>query len=102
MTDAKPDPDATPPNATPLADAPAPSAKPSRLAGSERSLDRRWWWQGFVFAIVGVAIIGFQWGVITSGQAIAATWVMVVIGAALVVAGGVTAWRDRPRPDSDG
>ena len=101
MTDTAPDPNTTPPTeAAPPADDPqaSRSAKVSRaLAGSERSLDRRWWWQGFVFAIVGIAIIGFQWGVITTGKAIGATWVMVVIGAVLVLAGAVTAWRDRSR-----
>lgn len=68
------------------------------LAGSERSLDRRWWWHAAVMVIVGIAIIGFQWEVITTGQAIWGTWVMVVIGAVLIVAGGITAWRDRPDP----
>ena len=97
MSDTTPDPSATPPT-----DDPTSQSKVSRaLAGSERSLDRRWWWQAFVFAIVGVAIIGFQWGVITSGDAILATWIMVAIGAALIVAGAVTAWRDRPRRDSE-
>jgi hypothetical protein len=67
------------------------------LAGSERSLDRRWWWSAAVRAIVGFAVIGFQWEVITSGQAIWATWIMVAIGAALLVSGGATAWRDRPQ-----
>ena len=47
-------------------------------------------------AIVGFAVIGFQWEVLTSGQAIWATWLMVVIGAALLVSGALTAWRDRP------
>jgi hypothetical protein len=105
MTDITPDPDTTP-----LDDSPpptqdpgtSPSAKGSRaLEGSERSLDRRWWWQAFVFTIVGIAVIGFQLGVITAGQAIVATWIMVAIGAALIVAGPVTAWRDRPRHASD-
>ena len=100
MTDTTPDPNSTPPaEPTPPADDPqAPrSAKVSRaLAGSERSLDRRWWWQAFVFGIVGIAIIGFQWEVIATGEAIAATWVMVAIGAVLIVAAAVTAWRDRP------
>ena len=106
MSDTAPDPNSTPPaEDTPPADDPetSRSAKASRaLAGSERSLDRRWWWQAFIFAIVGIAIIGFQWEVLTTGQAIWATWVMIAIGAVLVVAGAVTAWRDRPggRPTS--
>lgn len=105
MPETTPDPADTPPAATPQANIPSAEDPPSQskasraLGGGERSLDRRWWWQAFVFTIVGLAIIGFQWGVITSGQAIVATWIMVVIGAALIVAGAVTAWRDRPRPD---
>jgi hypothetical protein len=81
---------------------PSGKGKLSRaLAGSERSLDRRWWWSAAVQAIVGIAVIGFQWEVITGGDAIWATWVMVVIGAGLIVAGALTAWRDRPGGDRE-
>ena len=103
-----PDPDHSP-GADPSADPESPDAQPDggrsgtrltrALAGSERSLDRRWWWSAAVQAIVGIAVIGFQWEVIADGEAIWATWVMVVIGAGLIVAGGITAWRDRPQDD---
>lgn len=61
-----------------------------------RSLDTRWWWQAAVLIIAGGAIIGFQWNVITGEQAIAATWVMVAIGAVLIGYGAVVAWRTHP------
>jgi len=61
-----------------------------------RSLTHRWWWQAAVIAVTGAAIIGFQWEVISGGEPIAATWVMVGIGAVAVVAGAVVAWRSRP------
>ncbi len=83
------------------AEAPRTGKMSRALAGSERSLDRRWWWSAAVRGIVGFAVIGFQWEVITSGQAIWATWIMVAIGAALLVSGGVTAWRDRPNRPAD-
>lgn len=103
MSDTTPERDTTPPaDPPPTAESGTSRSKVSRtLDGSERSLDRRWWWQAFVFTAVGIAIIGFQWQVITTGQAIVATWIMVVIGAGLVVVGAVTAWRDRPRGTSD-
>lgn len=39
-------------------------------------------------------LIGFQWEVISTDQAIPANWVMVVLGGGVVVAGLVILWRD--------
>lgn len=95
MADHSPDPDRS------LA-----SSADETTSGSEptnRSLTHRWWWQAAVIAVTGAAIIGFQWEVISGGEPIAATWVMVAIGAVLVVAGAVVAWRSRPgRSQQDG
>jgi len=69
----------------------------------DRSLAGRWWWQAFVVGITGVVVIGFQWNVVRDGEAIAATWAMIALGVAAVVAGCVIAWRTRPgRPADDG
>jgi len=87
-------------------DRPLASSAAETTSGSEptnRSLTHRWWWQAAVIAVTGAAIIGFQWEVISGGEPIAATWVMVGIGAAAVVAGAVVAWRSRPhRPQQGG
>jgi hypothetical protein len=64
----------------------------------DRSLTARWWWQGAVLAATGVVVIVWQWGVISSGDAIAANWAMVALGLAAVAAGGVLLWHDRPVP----
>ena len=69
---------------------------PTEDEPGSRSLTQRWWWQAAVIVIAGLAIIGFQWEVISVGESIAATWVMVGIGAVAVVMGAVLAWRSRP------
>lgn len=94
MADSSRDPDRSP--ATPKPGEPAPERF------GDRSLTKRWWWPAAVVAITGAAVIGMQWDVIQTGGAIAATWLMVVIGAAAIVVGGVIAWRARPnREDPD-
>lgn len=58
-------------------------------------LTERWWWTGGALALVGAVVIGWQWDVISKGDAIPATWAVVGLGAIAVVAGGVILWRDR-------
>lgn len=73
------------------------------------SLTHRWWWQGAVVAVAGVAVIAFQWEVISTGAANPANWVMVALGGAAVVYGlvevlrarrQVTGTEDGPGPDA--
>jgi hypothetical protein len=58
----------------------------------------RWWWTGTFRAVLGAVVIGYQWSVISTGQATTLTRVMVGLGAAVVLWGLwllVTAWRDK-------
>src|SRR5665648_804619 len=86
MADRSPDPDRS---LASSADETTSGAEPTN-----RSLTHRWWWQAVVIAVTGAAIIGFQWEVISQGESIAATWVMVGIGAVAVDAGAAVwpAW----------
>jgi uncharacterized membrane protein YcjF (UPF0283 family) len=71
------------------------------VPAQDRSLTNRWWWQGAVLVLTGIAVIGWQWNIVSTDKAIPATWVMIVIGACVIVFGGIVAWRDRPqRPGS--
>lgn len=65
------------------------------------ALTDRWWWTGVALMLVGVVVIGWQWDVVTKGDAIVATWVVVAIGAVAVVVGAAWLWRDRPRRGDD-
>ena len=65
------------------------------------SLFERWWWQSFMVAAIGLVVIGFQWEVISTGEAILANWLMVGLGAVAVVVGAILFRKDRPR-DRDG
>ncbi len=64
-------------------------------------LTERWWWTGGALALVGVVVIAWQWDVIGKGEAIAATWVVVALGAGAIVLGVSWLWRDRPRRSGD-
>lgn len=73
---------------------PAPRADAANEPAPRRPLGDRWWWTGVATALVGAVLIGFQWEVISTDQAIPANWVMVVLGGGVVVAGLVILWRD--------
>lgn len=60
-----------------------------------RSLDSRWWWSPALMIVVGVAVIGYQVSAYTNGGGIWMNAVMIVIGAAVAVAGLVSLWRAR-------
>jgi len=64
-------------------------------------LTERWWWTGAALVLVGAVVVGWQWDVIAKGDAIAATWAVVALGAAAVVVGGLWIWRDRPKRSDD-
>lgn len=99
MTDA-PRPDQSP------ADEPA-TETPSELTWAGNvPLDKRWWWSGGLWMILGAGVIAYQVPVITNGEPIALTWAMVVAGLAVMVSGVIQLRRDHaklPRPeDSSG
>ncbi len=73
------------------------AAAPDDGPAPGRPLADRWWWTGVATALVGAVLIGFQWEVVTTGESIAANWVLVVIGGGIVVAGLVILWRDWQR-----
>lgn len=66
------------------------------------SLTHRWWWQAAVVMAAGVAVVAFQWEVISSGEANVANWVMVAAGVAAVVYGAVELARARRRHRAGG
>lgn len=63
--------------------------EPLTWAGN-RPLDTRWWWSPALLVVVGVVVIWFQWSAIGAGSGIALNWVMVAIGAGVVIAGLVS------------
>ena len=66
-----------------------------------RPLTERWWWQGGALALVGVVVIAWQWNVISTGEALWATWAVVALGAVAVAVGARWLWRDRPKRSDD-
>lgn len=66
-----------------------------------RSLNERWWWSGALWTGVGIAVVAYQWPVITdSGPApssLWANWTMAVVGAALAAVGAWRLWKDWTR-----
>lgn len=63
--------------------APEPPPPPSR------SLFDQWWSSGALRIGIGVAVIAMQWGPVSDGRAIAATWAIIAAGAAVAVWGAV-------------
>jgi len=66
-------------------------------AGAEPPVHERWWWTGTFRAVLGGVVVGFQWPVLTTGEATAMNWVVAAVGAAVVTWGCWlvwTAWRD--------
>ncbi|GGB94546.1 hypothetical protein [Cellulomonas carbonis] len=61
----------------------------------------RWWWTGTFRAVLGGAVVGYQWPVISRGEAVPLTWVVAGLGAVVAVWGLwllVTAYRARSAP----
>ncbi|MCL3862422.1 hypothetical protein [Actinotalea sp. K2] len=57
------------------------------------ALHKRWWWSAAVSAVAGAAIIGFQYGAVVDGG-VWLNWVMIAVGALLVVRGGFLLKKD--------
>lgn len=64
-------------------------------------LDKRWWWSGGLWLILGAGVIAYQLPVITGGEPIALTWAMVVAGLAVMVSGAVQLRRDHAKAKRD-
>ena len=64
-------------------------------------LDKRWWWSGGLWVILGAGVIAYQLPVITGGEPIALTWAMVVAGLAVIVSGVVQLRRDHAAAKRD-
>lgn len=47
----------------------------------------RWWWTGTFRAVLGGIVVGYQWPVLTSGDASTWNWVLAAVGAVIVVWG---------------
>lgn len=47
----------------------------------------RWWWTGTFRAVLGGIVVGYQWPVLTSGDASTWNWLLAAVGAAVVVWG---------------
>lgn len=48
---------------------------------------QRWWWTGTFRAVLGGIVVGYQWPVLTSGDASVWNWVLAAVGAVIVVWG---------------
>lgn len=58
----------------------------------------RWWWTGTFRAVLGGVVVGFQWPLISTGEAATMNWVVAAAGAAVVLWGAWivwTAWREQ-------
>jgi hypothetical protein len=82
-----------------MADRPSPhpsDEEPSTDAGVP--VHERWWWTGTFRAVLGLVVVGYQWGVISTGEAQALNWVVAAVGAAVAAWGlwlVLTAWQER-------
>lgn len=66
----------------------------STWAGN-KPLDRNWWWSPALMIVVGLAVAGYQYSAIAGEDGgIVLNWVLVVIGAGVVVAGLVSLRRE--------
>lgn len=80
-------------------DRPTPAPEPDEPTEAPRpGVHDRWWWTGTFRAVLGAAVVIYQWPVISSGEAQVPNWILVAAGAGVVV-WGVTillrAWRDK-------
>ena len=64
-------------------------------------LDKRWWWSGGLWVLLGAGVVAYQLPVITGGEPIALTWAMVVAGLAVMVSGVVQLRRDHAKAGRD-
>jgi len=86
---------------------PRPGPDETRPAGAgddtpEPPVHERWWWTGTFRAVLGGVVVGFQWPVISTGEATVLNWAVAAVGAAVVVWGAWivwTAWRSQD-PDA--
>jgi|GEM_PF-2559984 len=100
MADRSPAPDPEPDDASRDLDTPEPVGDDD--PAESRSLFDRWWWQSATVVVIGFVVIGFQWEVISTGEAIAANYAMVALGLAAVALGAYLFWKDRPKaPEPD-
>ena len=79
-----------------MSSTPSPQDEPqdenrSSLTGRQR-LDTRWWWSPAMWMVVGVGVIVYQSGPISTGDTITLTWVMVAVGALVAVRGAWMLW----------
>ncbi|MBC7289752.1 MAG: hypothetical protein H5T83_00270 [Actinotalea sp.] len=51
------------------------------------AVHERWWWTGTFRAVLGGIVVGYQWPVLTSGEASVWNWVLAAAGAAVLVWG---------------
>lgn len=96
MADRSPTPGPDPDDARRELDAPEPDED---TPTKSRSLFDRWWSQAASVAILGAVVIGFQWDVISTGEAIPANWVMVALGLGAIGVGAYLYRKDRPTKD---
>lgn len=78
---------------------PAPEPEPDEPTEATRpGVPERWWWTGTFRAVLGAAVVIYQWPVISSGEAQVPNWILVAAGAAVVVWGVwvlLRAWREK-------
>ncbi|WP_155855227.1 hypothetical protein [Actinotalea ferrariae] len=75
-----------------------PGATTPEDAPAAPPVHERWWWTGTFRAVLGGVVVGYQWPVLTSGEATVWNWVLAAVGAAIVVVGAwlvLSAYRRR-------
>lgn len=90
VTPPDPDPDGTGTRPGSAAEPSVSPVTPERPETSQpASLTHRWWWQGAVLVVAGIAVVAFQWEVIPSGEANVANWLVGLLGAGAIGYGAV-------------
>lgn len=85
----------------PTADEPTDQVPPPLTWAGNVPLDKRWWWSGTLWLVLGAGVIAYQLPVITGGEPIALTWAMVVAGLAVMISGIVQLRRDHAKARHD-
>ena len=81
-------------SSTPSPQDDSPETPPEDAPDTRSPLTDRWWWSAALWMVVGGGVIVYQSGPIRTGSAIALTWVMVAVGAAVAIRGAMMLWND--------
>lgn len=66
--------------------------RPDGPDGPDTPVHERWWWTGTFRGVLGAVVVGFQWPVLTAGEATALNWAVATVGAAVAAWGAWLVW----------